>query len=128
MTVGIVAGLCGAGFDLDWCRAYDTGVPYEVEISTNKLAELAGVAAGFCFVVKADGQPLDVQAFKGKLQGTLRLRFRVPAGTKRLICETGTAKLATVDSAVLDNLFVGALRPENLSRWTLPPGVTAKPS
>ena len=122
---GVVA--FGAGFDLDWCTAYDTDVPYEVEISTNKLAALAGVAAGSCFVVKADGKPLDVQAFKGKMQGTLRLRFRVPAGTKRLICETGTAKLATVDSAGLDNLFAGALKLENLSRWTLPPGVTAKP-
>ena len=89
------AGALGAGFDLDWCTAYDTGVPYEVEVSTNKLATLAGVAAGSGFVVKADGQPQNVQTFEGKMQGTLRLRFRVPAGTKRLTCETVAAKLAT---------------------------------
>ena len=63
---GVVA--FGAGFDLDWCTAYDTDVPYEVEISTNKRACSGLWGAGCAFRVKSqggkdDGTALPVEVF-----------------------------------------------------------------
>ena len=62
----------GAGFDLDWCTAYDTGVPYEVEISTNKLARSGLWGTGCAFRVKSQGNKdggtaLPVAVFEGKM-------------------------------------------------------------
>ena len=113
--------------DLEWNERYDISVPYEVEINPAKLARLAGIAKGSGFTVKADGRELDVVAFAGKEPETIDLRFKVPAGTKRLTCEAGGGTLALSDSSQIDNLFAGALEAVNAGKWSVPGDVKAMP-
>ena len=75
-----IIALLALAFPLEWNTTFRTDVPYEVEVSPAKL----GVES---FVVRADGKPLDVRTFAGKLPDTLTLRFSVPKGTKALMCE-----------------------------------------
>ena len=110
---------------LEWNTTYRTDVPYEVEISPAKLEKLAGADAKAGYAVKADGKQLDVQTFKGKAPGTIDLRFSVPAGTKKLTCETDAGALQLTDSSKIDNLFAGALDAANLGRWQLDKGLKA---
>ena len=56
----------GASFPLEWNETYRTDVPYEVELSTAKLGAKA-------FAVKADGRPLKVETFTGKMPGTVEI-------------------------------------------------------
>ena len=72
--------LLALAFPLEWNATYRTDVPYEVEVSPAKLGAES-------FVVRADGKPLNVTTFAGKLPGTRTLRFSVPKGTKALMCE-----------------------------------------
>ncbi len=109
----------GASFPLEWNETYRTDVPYEVELSPAKLGAKA-------FAVKADGRPLKVETFTGKMPGTVALRFTVPAGTRALSCETRPGAPKLCDSSKIENLFAGALDASNLGRWELGDGVKAE--
>ena len=93
---------------LEWNATFDTKVPYEVEVSPAKIGAKA-------FVVKADGRAVPTAASAGRLPGTVRLRFRVPDGTKKLALEGGEAIAAQPASE--DNLFAGALTAAAVPRW-----------
>ena len=97
--------LLAAVIPLQWNATYPTDVPYECEFVPTRL----GLAAASGFVVKADGKSLPTQRFRGSADGTTTLRFRVPAGTRALACETVDAASSAVDSMAVDNLFAGAL-------------------
>lgn len=116
--VGSVSAVAGATFPLEWNDTYRTDVPYEVELSPSKLGAES-------FKVKADGAYLKVAQFAGKAPGTVALRFSVPRGTKKLVCETKKGKQTLSDSSKIDNLFAGALDPSNVSKWKLGKGIVA---
>ena len=124
-TVLSLAAACAAAvavaesFPLEWNATYRTDVPYEVELSPAKLGAKA-------FAVKADGRPLKVETFTGKMPGTVALRFTVPAGTRALSCETRPGAPKLCDSSKIENLFAGALDAANLGRWSLGDGVKAE--
>lgn len=109
--------LLALAFPLEWNATYRTDVPYEVEVSPAKLGAET-------FVVRADGKPLNVTMFAGKLPGTRTLRFSVPKGTKALTCE-GSAKKAGGGDGRCDegNPFAGALTAESRGKWSRPNGV-----
>ena len=117
--------LIAAAFALEWNPSFRTDVPYEVEVSPQKLGASS-------FTVFADGRALETKAFKGKIPGTVALRFRVPAGTKALTCEGKKAKAGgegegrMFADASVDNLFDGCLDAANVGRWELEKGVTAE--
>ena len=127
----LLAVLAGAflsvarSFDLEWNVTYDTSVPYEVEISPLKLERLAGVAKGAALGVKADGAAIPVSMFKGRAPGSVRLRFMVPAGTKKLSCEAHSTAQGTLSATIPDNLFAGVLTADGLSRWQVPKTIKA---
>jgi len=110
--------LIASAFALEWNSTYRTDVPYEVELSPAKIGARS-------FTVFADGKALSTSHYKGKLPGTVAVRFRVPAGTKALTCE-GTDKAAAVADAAADNLFAGCLDAANVGKWTLGNGVKAE--
>ena len=108
-------------FPLEWNPTYDTSVPCEVEISPAKLQKLAGAdpAAGFSVTAQtANGaKRLDVVTLPGRAKGTVRLRFTVPEKTASLVCAAKGVPTPRKDSAILDNLFAGALSPDALPKW-----------
>ena len=113
----ISSWMLAATLPLQWNATYPTDVPYEFELVPAKIEKALGLKPGTGFAVKADGKVLESTAFAGKATGSVALRFRVPAGTKRLACESlETPAARAVDSSTLDNLFAGALgAPE---KWT----------
>ena len=80
-AVGAVLSAAAVTFPLEWNSTYRTDVPYEIEISPEKLGAK-------CFTVFADEVPLETTVFRGKLPGTIALHFTVPAGTKGLKVST----------------------------------------
>jgi len=126
VSPALAADVC---FPLEWNVRNATDVPYEVEISAAKLEKLVGAAKGCGWQVVATtptgARQLETTVFAGKAPETLRLRFRVPAGATALSC-VAVGQASPVETAALDNLFAGALAPENLGRWELPKTVTAK--
>ena len=119
LTCGLSFALGAATLPLEWNPTYRTDIPYEIEVKPAKLGAES-------MAVLADGRPLATTCLPGKLPGTVAIRFSVPAGTKALTGETSSQKPELVDSAMVDNLFAEALDPANVSRWTLPKGVTVK--
>ena len=106
---------------LEWNPSYPTGVPWEVEISPEKLAKSHGVPADRGFTVLA-ATPAGVRkpavtVLEGRMPGTVRLRFTVPKGTESLSCETGKGKLPLTPSERVDNLFAGSLLKASVNRW-----------
>ena len=103
-------------------------MPYEVEISTNKLRKLAGVKPGSGFSVRAQTakgeKALKVAVLPGKAEGTVSVRFTPPAGTTGLICSIGGA-LKVEDPNRTDNLFAGALASEK--GWKPSPRMIIEP-
>ena len=112
-------GILAAEFPLEWNATYPTDVPYEVELSPRKI----GAAS---FAVLADGALLKTEVFEGRTPDMATLRFSVPSGTKSLVCRTSAGPSQMCDSSSIGNIFAGALDPVNLSRWSLPKGVTAR--
>ncbi len=109
-------------FPLEWCEAYRTDVPYEVEIMPGRLGGLgggwSGVRGGVSFAVMADGKALGVEQFEGKAPGSVALRFRVPPRTRALTCRATTGGDGALrDSSGIDNLLAGALSPANVGKW-----------
>ena len=119
-----------ARFPLEWNVRNACDVPYEVEVSPEKLERLVGAPKGCGWQVVATTaggeRALATETFAGKAPGTLRLRFRVPDGTTALTC-VSAGKARMVGTATLDNLFAGALSPGNAGRWKVPPSVTVTP-
>ena len=113
----ILLALIASVFPLEWNPTFPAGIPYEVEVSREKLG-----AANFA--VKADGVALPVEMKDSAAPGCVRLRFTVPNGTARLTGETIENCAAPVPSKPADNLFFGAL--ENPDAWTLPQGVSLR--
>ena len=115
-------------FPLEWNEHRVTGVPYEVEISTNKLASLGVSAANAGFRVYATvGEvlaQLDVVCMTGKVLDRVVLRFTPPAGTTALTCKVGYGTLSIVPSETIDNLFASAL--VSASGWTLGGSIVAE--
>ena len=91
-------------FPLEWNEAYDTAVPYEVEVIPAKI-ELPEAQE---FVVLADGKGIASSSLRGKREGSVRLRFSVPAGTRRLECSTDSVSVVQRRSS-RDDIFKGAL-------------------
>ena len=121
-AVGAVLSAAAVTFPLEWNSTYRTDVPYEIEISPEKLGAK-------CFTVFADEKPLETTVFRGKLPGTIALHFTVPAGTKRLKVSTDEdvrcpGKSTTNHQPLTTNLFSAAL--DNLKGWKLPKGVKAE--
>ena len=110
---------------LEWSERYEAGIPYEVEVSTNKLATLGGIPAGTGFnvyaMVNGVEYPLNVTCLAGR-NGNVRLRFTPPTGTTQLKCRAGVGTLVIADSATVDNLFAGALGASVV--WETPAGIT----
>ncbi|MBO5644957.1 MAG: hypothetical protein J6S90_06890, partial [Lentisphaeria bacterium] len=104
-------------FPLEWNINNRTGIPYEVEISRDKLEKLAGVSKDCGFDVTAvtpDGnKKLEVTLLKGSNANTVALRFNVPQGTTALDCQV--ASDAALSDAEQLNFFNGAL--SNVSAW-----------
>ena len=81
--------LCAFGgaaeIPVEWGMNWPVDVPYEICVNTAKLAR-AGYAAPWS--VMADGgngaTALPVAVLEGDHDGEARLRFNVPAGTKRI--------------------------------------------
>ena len=109
--------LIASVFSLEWNPTFPAGIPYEVEISREKMGASS-------FSVKADGAAIPVEAMEGSSPGCMRLRFTVPKGTESLTCETGSSSATTVVSGSVDNLFHGVLG--SPCAWTLPPGVSLR--
>ncbi len=99
-------------FALEWNERRDAGVPYEVEVQTNKLAA-AGLRPGEGLAVRAlsakGARDLATTMLRGRAEGGVFLRFAVPAGTTGLVCRATGKKAAFADPAEADNLFGGAL-------------------
>ena len=76
--------LIASVFSLEWNPPCPAGIPYEVEISREKMGASS-------FSVKADGAAIPVEAMEGSSPGCMRLRFTVPKGTESLTCETGSS-------------------------------------
>ena len=108
-------------FPLEWDPSYRTDVPYEVDLSPAKLQAKS-------FSVFADGKPLAVSTFPGKLPGNVTLRFNVPEGTKALTCEGKEEAVSGGGSySADDNPFKDALSAANVGRWKMGKGISAKP-
>ena len=103
MFIALLAAV--AAFSLEWNATYDTSVPYEVELNPQKIG-----AEGFA--VFADGRSLASVTLPGKAPNTIRLRFRVPDGTRSLTCRSASA-VPFADAAKIDNLFAGAFDAAN---------------
>ena len=116
----------GTAFPLEWNTTYDTAVPYEVEVDTEKLRRLGGVPPGTGFAVDAavggEVRPLGLSCFPGRRPGRVALRFAVPAGTTALTGRAGVGALELEDPSDVGNLFAGALGAS--AQWTLPATVT----
>ena len=107
----ITASATLGAFPLEWNVNNKTNVPYEVEISRTKLEELAGVSKNCGFEVTATTgkgkKQLEVTMYDGKRQGSVALRFNVPAGTSALDCRpVGNGKFSSIGKL---NLFDGVL-------------------
>lgn len=106
-------------FPLEWNERRDVSVPYEVEISTNKLAKMMKRPPNTFAVgaLTAKGiRRLEVVTLRGRAEDSVFLRFSVPSGTTGLVCRASSKKKgATVDSDVADNLFAGAL--SSAGKW-----------
>ena len=107
-------------FALEWNPTYRTDVPYETELFPDRVGAKS-------FRVFADDRELESLTFSGKAPGSVGLRFRVPAGTKRLVCKGGDAAPSLADTSLVDNLFAGAFDAANRGRWMLPKGVKMEP-
>ena len=107
-------------FSLEWNPTYRTDVPYETELFPDRVGAKS-------FRVLADGKELDTQMYSGKAPGSIGLRFRVPAGTKGLVCKGGDEAPALADTSRIDNLFADALAAANRGKWQLPKGVKVEP-
>ena len=106
-----------ARFPLEWNVTYDTKVPYEVEIQPAKLVKSGLMNKGDGFQVFADGRKLGVKTFSGRMEGSVRLHFTVPAGTKKLECACEK----------LDGQSGGEWTPPfTFGNWSVPKGVTAE--
>ncbi len=113
-----VCALSLGAFPLEWNINNKVSVPYEVEISRAKLAKLANAGKNCGFEVTATTQQgkkqLDVTLLEGKQQGSVALRFNVPAGTSALDCKiTDNGKVSVQNKKI--NLFDGVLT--NASAW-----------
>ena len=125
MTLGTLAlsacatlNVAAARINLEWNATYDTGVPHEVEIDLSKLAR-AEAKGGFAILAQtpAGEQTLPVTLLPGRRAGIVALRFRVPAGTTALACETDRAANPPSDASSSDNLFAGALASDAAAKW-----------
>ena len=105
-------------FALEWNATYAAEIPYEVEISRAKLADLAGVPGDTGFKVTAQtasgGVPVPVRMLPGRTAGTVFLRFTPPEGTLGLVCEAA-GRAEPTDPESDDNLFAGAMA--DVARW-----------
>ena len=114
-----------AGFPLEWSARYPADVPYEVSISTAKLAR-AGIPTDGRYTVSATTPQgaiaLQTLAFPGRDAGTIDLRFTPPRGTTALLCLIGEGGFRHADSSAVDNIFAGALSPAAAGRWAVPDG------
>lgn len=113
---GLATATGAVDFPLEWNTTFRTDIPYEVELQPGKL----GVPQDTAFEVRADGRKVQVSRFAGKMPGTVRLRFRVPEGTKRLDCANGGKADGNAALAASENVFDGALG--SATGWSFPHG------
>ena len=116
----VPAGLAMAlSFPLEWNETYDAAVPYEVEVIPAKI----GLPEGQEFTVLADGKEVAVDRLYGKREGSVRLRFSVPAGTRTLECSTDS--VASVQRrGCTDDVFNGAIA--SIDGWSFDGGEVVK--
>ena len=127
---------------LEWNARCDVSTPCEVEIQWPKLVAAGAIpklASGHeprlffgrlgIEAVLANDTPhrLEVTPLAGRTEKDVILRFRVPEGTKRLTLLSGVEGRCEVqDTEHCDNLFLGALSPENVGAWRLSSGERAE--
>lgn len=114
--LGVAAAVSASAFPLEWNVTYETDAPYEVELQPRKLGFQEDDVIG----VRADGRELPSVLLPGKAPGSVRLRFRVPRGTKRLDCVRGQGSCRRALVGSEDNLFDGVLK--SAKGWTFPRG------
>ncbi|MBO5991295.1 MAG: hypothetical protein J6R00_06580, partial [Lentisphaeria bacterium] len=134
LSVFIAAASAGTLFaaandiPLEWNPRFDTTLSYETVLDRNKLEKLAGVGkdqAIEVFAVSKKGETkLDTAILDSNVKGVETLRFKVPAGTVRLIGRAGSAKVKKSCANSTDNLFAGALK--STSKWSVPKNTAAK--
>lgn len=117
--MNVLATLAALAFPLE-CGTPGTplakAVAREVEVSPEKVGAHA-------FRILADGVPLAAAALEGKAPGSMAIRFTPPPGARSVVCEAVGGEMALGDAGGVDNLFSGALLPENAGRWELSPSV-----
>ena len=113
---------------LEWNPRFDTTLSYETVLDRNKLEKLAGIGkdqAIEVFAVSKKGETkLDTAILDSNVKGVETLRFKVHAGTVRLIGRAGSAKVKKSCANSTDNLFAGALK--STSKWSVPKNTAAK--
>ena len=116
---------------LEWNASYPTDTVYEVELDRAKLEKLAGISKDSAYTVTATvngkEQKLATEAYPGKKEQSIALRFTVPAGTTALACENSGESIVIKDAVTSENLFAGALDAKNFKNWKLSAGISATP-
>ena len=89
ICASLIGAMLAVSFPVEWNTTYDASVPYEVEIAPDKL----GISGGSKYSVLADGQEIGTSLLPGKFDGTVRLRFSVPHGTRKLTCSASNGSM-----------------------------------
>ena len=118
ICASLIGAMLAVSFPLEWNTTYDASVPYEVEIAPKKL----GISGGGRYSVLADGQEIGASLLPGKFEGTVRLRFSVPQGTRKLACFASNGPMQC--GAVADNIFAKAF--ESVDGWSFDGEKSAK--
>ena len=94
---------------LEWNASYCTDVPYEVEVDKARLNLPDGVRFRILAETARGTNLLQTTVLSEAAERTVRLRFVVPGGTKRLACEACPGESEEVPSDTVDNLLADAL-------------------
>ena len=101
----LIGAALAVSFPLEWNATHDSTVPYEVEIAPAKL----GIGGSGRYAVRADGKDIRPSLLPGKFDGTVRLRFSVPQGTKSLSCSAQSGGEVPLEGKVDGDMFGKAL-------------------
>lgn len=105
---------------LEWNILNDTSVPRELVFDRRKLEKSCAYPAGCSFGITAvlsNGKSVApvVAQLDSPEPGDVRLRFKVPAGTRKLFLVPGNGTAKPVDGSRVDNLLAGIL--DNAKLW-----------
>lgn len=117
-----VGSVTAKEFALEWNGRWDATLPYEVEVSTNKLVSRAGVkgdaGSEVSALTRGGRKTLNTTVLPGRTEGCVFLRFKAPQGTTGLVCRVA-GKMSVAKPDAVDNLFAGALA--STEKWKATP-------